>query len=215
MKKKKKLLIINPLFPEIFIQETRKYVGGDFEVIHFSPSYSEIESSIISKLWHKIANIFYRVVLKDKKYFYKKEIKQQQLFQERELKKLSSQFFDIIFFTRADRFSLKFVEMARKMTGKLINYQCDGIEMCQNIKKMHHLFDYLYTFEKRDIVSYPNIKFIPTTNFYFDIDKSELPNIKYDFHYLGVGLEDRISVLQRVIKKIKGGVQAELLRFTS
>lgn len=151
-------------------------------------------------LIHKLGNIFSRVFLNDKNYFFNKEKQVFRKFAERKLKKKD---YDIAFFIRADLFSESLVKKIRKQSKKTINYQWDGLDAFPNIFNYTKYFDRFFVFDNADMRKYTNLNLLPLTNFYYS-DKRKSNIAEYDFFYIGVGLDDRM----RLINNIKEFVMA-------
>ncbi|MCG2792774.1 MAG: hypothetical protein L6262_04400 [Weeksellaceae bacterium] len=142
-----------------------------------------------SSLIHRIKNIFYRLILKDKTYFIKKEKKLFEKFAERRLKNKK---YDIAFFIRADMYSEKLIRKVRKQSKKIVSYQWDGLEMYPRIFDYYKYFDRKLVFDADDIRRFPQYNLLPLTNFYYS-PKAYHFEEQFDFFYVGVGLQDRIK----------------------
>ncbi|MCD9854169.1 hypothetical protein LUD75_05610 [Epilithonimonas sp. JDS] len=142
-----------------------------------------------SSLVHRIKNIFYRLVLKDKTYFIKKE---KQVFEKFAEKRLQNKKYDIAFFIRADMYSEKLISRIRKQSKKMICYQWDGLEMYPRIFEYFKYFDRKLVFDANDISKFPQYDLLPITNFYYSENVYDSRKV-LDFFYVGVGLDERIK----------------------
>jgi len=151
-----------------------------------------------SSLVHRIKNIFYRLVLKDKTYFIKKEKQQFEKFAQ---KRLQNKKYDIAFFIRADMYSEELVKKVRKQSKKMVSYQWDGLEMYPRIFDFYKYFDRKLVFDGNDIRKFPQYNLLPlpiyhyTENVFHDPEKEEI-----DLFYIGVGLDERIQMSYNIEK---------------
>lgn len=145
-----------------------------------------------TSIFHKIGNIFSRVVLKDKNYFIKKE---KEIFEKFAESRLKNKNYETAFFIRADMYSENLIKRIRKQAGKMISYQWDGIDMYPRILDYYKYFDRRLVFDGCDIRKYPQLNLLPlpiyhyTENVFHDSAKEE-----FDLFYIGVGLEERIEM---------------------
>lgn len=148
---------------------------------------------------HRIKNIFYRVIMKDKNYYTKTETR---IFQKYAEKRLRNKEYDIAFFIRADMYSHKLIKKVRKRSKKMINYQWDGMKVCENLIPHIVFFDKIFTFDPSDILQYKKFNFLPLTNCWFADPEKRYEN-KRDFFYVGVGTLNR----QQLIKNFKNFIE--------
>ncbi|WDF47295.1 hypothetical protein PQ459_02145 [Chryseobacterium sp. KACC 21268] len=145
---------------------------------------------------HKMINIFYRLILKDKTYFLKRE---KRLFEKFAEKQLQMKHYDIAFFIRADMFSESLIKRVKQRSEKMVCYQWDGLGMYPRIFNYIKYFDRFLVFDSQDIKDYPDYRLLPITNFYYS-DNTDLLEEDYDFFYIGVGLEERLKLIHNVEK---------------
>lgn len=163
-----------------------------------------------NKIEHKIKNILYRTIKKDKNYFLKLEKIKFQKFAE---KRLKNKEYDIAFFIRADMYSEKLIRKIRKQSKKMINYQWDGLDYYPKIFDYFKYFDRMLVFNSYDIKKYPQYNLIPLPIFHYgEISKDEKLPAKYDFYYLGVGLNERIELAKNIEQfATDNGLSAKLI----
>lgn len=145
-------------------------------------------------LYHRIANIFNRVVLKNKDYYTKLNVS---LFNNYVRKRLSNKkkHYDVAFFIRADMYTEKLIKQIRSKTSVMINYQWDGIDAYPHILSRLQYFDKKFVFDRFDLKKYQHYDLKGITNFHYSEKKRcNLP--EYDFFYVGVGLSDRIQIIK-------------------
>lgn len=154
-----------------------------------------------SSLIHRISNIFYRVILKDKTYFLKKE---KQIFEKFVEKRLKNKKYDIAFFIRADMYSEKLISKVRQQTKKMVSYQWDGLEMYPKIFDLYKYFDRRLVFDRNDMIKFPQYNLLPISNFHYILPGvCNLNREKTDLFYVGVGLPERIFLVKLVEKYSK------------
>lgn len=167
-------------------------MGFEVDVLIDSMPPEFDKSSII----HRIANIFHRVVRKDKSYFIRKE---KEIFEKFAENRLQNKTYDIAFFIRADMYSEKLIKKVRRQTKKMVSYQWDGIDMYPRILDYYKYFDRKLVFDGNDIRKYPQYNLLPlsiyhyTENIFHDPAKEEI-----DLFYIGVGLDERIKLASNI-----------------
>lgn len=139
-------------------------------------------------VFDRFFNIFSRVILKDKFYFLNKEKKRFQAYAEKKLKKKT---YDYALFMRADMYPASLIRKVRKQSRMMVNYQWDGLDMYPGIFDFIPFFDRFFVFDSFDIQKYPQYHFLPLTNFHYN-ENHVKTDTKFDFFYVGVGLEERI-----------------------
>lgn len=188
MDERKKILLINksPSLREAYKEALQ---GEGFEVIDFF-DFGVPDSK--KTLFDKCANIFSRVILKDKTYFEKKA----KLSERKKYIKTANQIatkaqnkFDYALFFRADLFPKEVIEKIAALSDKMITYQYDGMEICQNLFNFEQAFDRIFVFDKFDLIKYKHKNFLPLTNCWFADKNSE--QITQRFFYVGVGTAER------------------------
>ena len=202
MNTKSKILIVNPLFRDLFINHSQNILKNKFEVDEFFIHKNNRTNNFL-KYFHKIINLINIHFLKKRDYYRRLEKKRQSNYYQYCLNNVKNKRYDKILICRGDRlphFVLKNLQIQSK---KMINYQCDGVEMCPDIFKKKKYFTSIYSFEKEDIIKYPDLDLKFITNFYFNYNPMINKKADVDFYYLGVGLEDRIKILDQFTQKFK------------
>lgn len=153
-------------------------------------------------IYHRLKNIFFRVFKKDKNYFHKAEQKRFEKFAENRLKKRD---YDVSFFVRADMYSERFIKRVRKQSKKMINYQWDGLEYYPKIFSFFKYFDRKFVFNSYDLQKYQSLGLLPLPTFHYGNDNPQEEEVQkeFDFYYLGVGLNERISLAKNMGKYCK------------
>ncbi|PID70907.1 MAG: hypothetical protein CR985_02540 [Flavobacteriales bacterium] len=105
---------------------------------------------------------------------------------------------DQILMVKADHLLPQKIHQIKKHTHKFIAYFSDSIAKCPKIKKMHHLFDEVYSFEKKDAEKY-NFNFI--TNYIYKVVKTDKKNIKYSVFNVGA-YDKRINIIEKIALRL-------------
>ncbi|WP_209389484.1 hypothetical protein [Chryseobacterium sp. RR2-3-20] len=193
---KSNLLIVNPLFTELFIKNSKEILKDEYIVDEFFIKRTRREYRLL-KLFHKICNLFYIHILKKRDYYKKVETTIQNNYYKRCLDKIKNNKYEKILFCRGDRLPAHVLARLRVLGNELINYQCDGVKMCPDIFDKKKYFSSIYSFEKDDISLYPELELIFIPNFYFEHYR-ETKEVVYDLYYIGIGLNERIKILENL-----------------
>lgn len=147
--------------------------------------------------FHRLKNIFYRVLKNDKDYFRRAEQRNFERFAE---KRLKNKDYDVAFFVRADMYSERFIKKVRNQTKKMINYQWDGLEYYPKIFSLFKYFDRKFVFNSYDLAKYSSFDLLPLPIFHYGNDDNDEKTTKkeFDFYYLGVGLDERIALAKNI-----------------
>lgn len=201
MSDKPKILIVNPLFRDLFISNSKKILSDSYQIDEFFELKPKTQNKLKIFL-SKILNLVNLYILKNKDYYKQLEKSRQQEYYKNCLARIKNKSYEKVLFCRGDRMPTFVLENLAKQAKDLINYQCDGVEMCPDIFEKKKYFTKIYSFEKDDIVNYPDLKMNFITNFYFkDESDVSVKEVKYDFYYLGVGIDQRIKILGEFDKK--------------
>lgn len=193
----KKLLIVNPIFEETFIYETEKALKEDYEISSFFITNKSF-NPLISKYFYKVINLFYINILGKRNYYQILEQKRKTKFYLKCLRKIKNKKYDKILFCRGDLLPEFVLKKLSEKSLELITYQCDGTAKCPKIFYKKKYFTKIFSFEKKDIINFPELNFKFITNFYFEINNdNEYSNKKIDFYYIGVGLMERIEIIKK------------------
>lgn len=196
----KNILIVNPLFGDLFINSSREILKDQFVVDEFFiPGKAKKKS--YSKLFHKIINILNIQLLKKRDYYQRLHKKGQDKYYSLCLKNIKNKKYDKILFCRGDRIPDFVLQQLYTQGKQLINYQCDGVEMCPDIFSKSRFFSSIFSFDKEDIIKYPELKLRFITNFYLE-NYNEIIDVEHDLYYIGVGLQERIEVLENLKKDL-------------
>lgn len=153
--------------------------------------------------FHRLIGTFHRKVLKNRNYdkkmtysFYQQEIKEK-------LAVLNGEQADFALCIRANVYPLEIIEEIRQKSKKCVNYQWDGIDAHPDILNYLHYFDDFFVFDKNDIAKYPEYKFKPTTNFYFDYPIVKENSKKHNgIYFLGGHQESRVKDISQFLDEI-------------
>lgn len=195
-----KILIVRAPFREVFMPEIRKHFGNQYEIDELLNIPQKQYNSKALKLYHKFINLYFIHILKKRNYYFLLSEKRKIAHFEKCLKKIEGKKYDHFLCFRGDRVPTKALKKLREQTSNLINYQFDGAKMCPKIWDKKIYFDTIYSFEKDDIKNYPELNLQFTTNFYFDSIKNQSSVPEFDFFYIGVGLDYRIKILNKLAK---------------
>ncbi len=163
----------------------------------------------------RIKNFFYKTFLGDREYKRKLRIR----YDDNRIKALlnSFEYFDVCLVIRADLFQHNFLKNAKRKCGKFVSFHYDGIDRTSNIFSRIRLFDKFYVFDEHDLGSYKQYPLYFKSNFYFDIDQSDLSfNIdsKNDIYYLSSFHLSRIETIiafHKQIVRVFDSVKFELI----
>ncbi|MBP7173864.1 MAG: hypothetical protein KBA33_07325 [Cloacibacterium sp.] len=119
MKNRKTILLINKSGLNTVFKKALQEQG--FEVVSF---FDEPIPAFKKNIFQKYANIFYRIVLKDKTYLQKQE---KEYFEKELVRKsnilINQSKFDYALFFRADLYPEKMISTIRNISEKMISYQ--------------------------------------------------------------------------------------------
>ncbi|AVF47146.1 hypothetical protein CMT89_11120 [Elizabethkingia anophelis] len=106
---------------------------------------------------------------------------------------------DYTLIIRPDNYPLDFLNKLKSISGKMVGYQWDGLDIFPDIKKYFSLFDRFFVFDENDVSD----QFLPTTNFYFDYNKeTEYNGSNKNVYFLGSFVKNRIKNIKRIITEI-------------
>lgn len=108
---------------------------------------------------------------------------------------------DYALFIRPDLFDIEVVKRAKRIAGKVVAYQWDGLRRYPLAQQYISLFDDFYVFDKTDLSISSQLKH--TTNFYFDDISSEAPIIPNSVFFVGTYMKDRVFLLNKIVEKIE------------
>lgn len=149
-----------------------------------------------SKSGFRYRNLFYRIQNFLSKTFQKRDLKRvfYARYIEGELKKLSKQ--DLVLYIKADFIAPEFIPQLKSYSEKSIAFFNDSSDRCPKIKKVHHLFDRSFSFEKKDC-ELLNMEF--KTNFMYFDEKEYEENQEFDYKVFNVSSWDkRSAVLNKI-----------------
>lgn len=146
----------------------------------------------------KWENILYRVVFKNPNHIHNIYERNFVSHSNRIIKKLKSKspHFDYCFIIRGDLVPPPVLKYARAVSGKMIDYQLDGLAVSSKILDYKGLFDQIYVFDEQDVIDYPGYDLKATTNCYFE-EKIEDGDI-WDIYYTGALVENRLRAIENL-----------------
>ncbi|MGC4130016.1 MAG: hypothetical protein QM564_10805 [Bergeyella sp.] len=195
----KKLLIVRAPFGEIFMPQCREILESEYIVDELLSVKSPDYSSVFHKYYHKIFNLFFIHFLKRRDYYTILADKRKNRHYEICLNKIKQNVYDTILVFRGDRVPEFALKQLQKQSKEIINYQFDGMKMCPEIVNKKDFFNTIYSFEKNDIINYPEFQMKFAPNFYFEYkNENKQAESEADFYYLGVGLQERIRTLTEI-----------------
>ncbi len=192
--KQKKTIILG--LPESF--EFNKLIIKNLELLNFNvvnvsfPEHGRLKKSLLEFLIYS----YRKIILNDKNY--KSVLKfaphRNSLF--KKINEINGKA-DYTLLFRADIYPLEFVLKLKEKSNSLITYHWDGLNRFPAINKLIPLFDRFFVFDPDDLIK----PFLPTTNFYFDSETSdiELP-IENDLYFMGVFITKRMPQIEKFIK---------------
>ncbi|WP_417941812.1 hypothetical protein [Flavobacterium sp. RS13.1] len=87
--------------------------------------------------------------------------------------------FDTILVIRPDKISKLALMYLRENTSNLVCYLFDGIENFKDQKKILHYFDFVYSYDKKDVLN-NNFKFLTNYIYDFKIDTKKISNLAFN-----------------------------------
>lgn len=146
--------------------------------------------------FQRLENIFYRLFLNNIKQIHKIDDRNFRLHSNKKLNQLKAKKlqFDFCFVVRGDLIPENVLTYARTVSGKMIDYQLDGLSVSSRILDYKSLFDQIYVFDEQDVIDYPGYGLKATTNCYFE-EKSEDEDI-WDIYYTGALVENRLQAIE-------------------
>ena len=215
MPKNSKLLIVyNPW---------RKYQGSLLEYMIENLKTAGIKVDFVdfsslkpfknNNIWNKIKNIYQRNIHNNKNYILKIE---NEIFN-RQFRTIFRQIinndnkYDNILIIKPEEYNKKNIKVLKKICrSKIVGYIWDGIRphLVHNLQNSRVLFNNLYSFDKNDILNYPNLEMQFYTNF-SAYNKTIIPYSERDtdlFYIGGIGAaqikQRRDIMLERFLSKI-------------
>jgi hypothetical protein len=120
--------------------------------------------------------------------------------------------YDFTFILNIEYFSNQFLLELKKKSKKMIAYQWDGLSRTPEVYEKIEYCDSFFAFNPEDV---DNDKIFLATNFFFDIPLSEKDKNESDLFYIGSYLEERFSLLEKLISKANElGLTSEILLFS-
>lgn len=98
---------------------------------------------------------------------------------------------------------------AREVSGKMVDYQPDGISEKNEIRKYTKYYDQIFVFDPADITRYPELKAKSATNFF--IEDQQTSKEKFDFFYVGALTDNRLQVLENLYHHFKNKFSAKFI----
>lgn len=182
----------NPTLRKLYSSNLEKC---GFEVYDF---FENNEVPLFKKnYFHKLINIFHRIVLKDKNYLFRIEKKTNLKLLSELISRTVNEKYTTALFIRADVYNREIVQKVSHYCIKLICYQYDGMQACQNLLRYSDLFDKIYVFDPSDLQQYKSLNFLPLTNCWFDDDTDE-SKVETDIFYVGVGVPERLRLADKI-----------------
>lgn len=179
---------------------TRHFALNGYDVYQFYDE--ELMESKFSR-FDKLINVFHRVALKDTSYIHQVAERNFLKYSARKLDQLkkTKEKFDFCFVIRGDLVPENILKYSRSVSGKMINYQLDGLSVSSKILDYKKYFDQIYVFDKKDIIDYPDHHLKAITNCFFEEDFEEKKTI--DFSYIGVNTERRRHILENFSEQLQ------------
>ena len=148
--------------------------------------------------FQRLENIFYRLFFNNKKQIHKIDERNFKRYSNKKLNQLKAKKlqFDFCFVVRGDLIPKNVLTYARTVSGKMIDYQLDGLSVSSKILDYKSLFDQIYVFDEQDVIDYPGYGLKATTNCYFE-EKSEDEDI-WDIYYTGALVENRLRAIENL-----------------
>lgn len=147
----------------------------------------------------KLENILYRVLFKKPNHIHNIYERNFVSHSNRIIKKLKSRslHFDFCFIIRGDLIPPSVLKYARSVSGKMIDYQLDGLSVSSKILNYKDLFDQIYVFDEQDVMDYPGYNLKSTTNCYFET-QNDLDTPDSDIYYTGALVENRLQAIENL-----------------
>ena len=187
-----KLLLIMPKFfnyPKIITEELNR-MGYEVDFFDDRPS---------TNAWIKAAiRINKNLVGKQIKKYFKKV-----------MQTIRSKNYDVVFLISGQ--SLSFSESMMKEIkenqpkAKFVLYQWDSQTNFPYIKKVQKYFDKCYSFDRRDILETPTLKFLPLfySRTYEEMGKRAISKYKYDFCFVGTAHPKKYKFIKMMSEQLK------------
>ncbi|HBS12031.1 MAG TPA: hypothetical protein DEO36_05725 [Flavobacteriaceae bacterium] len=174
--------------------------GFDKHIVDYLDQMNDVEVHHIdfSKFTYVYPSIFHKITNFFAKNLFNYNIKKAHLNKEiiNQLKKLPKQ--DKILMIKADHLLPQKIEEIKNYTHEFIAYFSDSTNKCPKIKKIHHLFDSVYSFEKDDVSLY-GFNFI--TNYIYNEQNDN--STKKEFSVFNISAFDkRIKTLEKIAVKL-------------
>lgn len=110
--------------------------------------------------------------------------------------------FDYVFMINTAVFPKSFLKKLNKVCRDSckILYSWDSIAVYPKAKELYEYFDYVYSFDSKDVEELPNLKFLPL--FFCDdlYDAHNIYDLKYDFSFVGFGHTERYKFIKQIEK---------------
>lgn len=153
--------------------------------------------------FQRLENIFYRLFFNNKKQIHKIDDRNFRLHSNKKLNQLKAKKlqFDFCFVVRGDLIPKNVLTYARTVSGKMIDYQLDGLSVSSKILDYKSLFDQIYVFDEQDLIDYPGYGLKATTNCYFE--NHCLVEKDIDFSYIGVDTGNRFKTLEKLYTDLR------------
>lgn len=187
-----KLLLIMPRFfnyPEVITEELNN-MGYEVDFFDDRPSTNawvkaaiRINKNLISKYIEKYFNQIMNMIEKKK--------------------------YDVVFLISGQSlsFSEKMIKQIKdcQSQARFVLYQWDSQTNFPYIKQIQKFFDKCYSFDKRDIVETPALRFLPLfySRSYEEIGKNETTEYKYDFCFVGTAHPKKYKFINMMSEQLK------------
>ena len=189
---KRKLLLIMPNFfdyPQAICEELEK-MGYEVDCFDDRPSTNGMVKAIIRVNKNLIGQYINR-------YF------------EKVMKTVRAKKYDVVFLISGQ--SLSFSEdMIQQIKdeqpqAKYVLYQWDSLKNFPYIEKIEPYFDKCYSFDKNDVATHENLKFLPLfyTRRYENIGNSKKREFQYDFCFVGTAHPKKYKFIQMMTRQLK------------
>jgi len=158
----------------------------------------EVQHIDFSKFTYVYPSVFHKITNFFAKNLFNYNIKKAHLNKEiiNQLKKLPKQ--DKILMIKADHLLPQKIAEIKNYTHEFIAYFSDSIRKCPKIKKIHHHFDKVYSFERDDASNY-GFNFI--TNYIYS--EQEENSTKKEFSVFNISAFDkRIKIIEKIALKL-------------
>ncbi|MGL4865772.1 MAG: hypothetical protein ACRC4T_21965 [Cetobacterium sp.] len=182
----KKMLFIGPNDFDYY-QKIQKKIEEEKIIVDY---YDEKPSITYTKIGKILRNFFPKIFNRRK---------------ERYFNNIKKKNYDIIFIIRGEYLNKKIIVNLKlnNPRAKLIMYQWDSLNSLPNLNECIHLFDKVYSFDRKDCDENKHFIFKPlfyTSEYSENIEKQK---IKYKYIFIGSHHSDRFELLSKIKKSLK------------